>query len=227
MTNSSNLNVLAIERAYNDADNYESALPQEILEIEGMSGKKTRHFYNNLIKYLQPKLYLEIGVWKGSSFISAMYNNTAKTKAIAIDNWSQFQGPQDEFIANVDKYLATTKDETFNIQLRNGDCFNPETITNIENVDCYLYDGGHTYEDHSNALIKIIHVLSDEFVFIVDDWNWDDVRNGTFDGIKQCGLETVYYNHRRHTFDNSHTPVDLAKNVYWNGVGVFILRKSK
>lgn len=54
----------AIKNAYNNF----SSLPESVLEMEGMSGKKTRHLYNNICN-IDNKVYLEIGPWKGSSFI--------------------------------------------------------------------------------------------------------------------------------------------------------------
>ena len=63
-----------------------------------MSGKKTRHFYNNICS-MKNSRYLEIGTWKGSTLCSAMCNN--KMKCVAIDNWSQFNGPKNEFLKNL------------------------------------------------------------------------------------------------------------------------------
>ena len=48
------------------ADNYTSKINDEILNIGGMTGKKTRHFYNNICS-MDDARYLEIGTWKGSS----------------------------------------------------------------------------------------------------------------------------------------------------------------
>ena len=55
-------------------NNYESKINQDILNIEGMTGKKTRHFYNNICNMGDTR-YLEVGCWKGSSICSAMINN--------------------------------------------------------------------------------------------------------------------------------------------------------
>ena len=63
-----------IETALQNAENYISNIDKEILEMKGMSGIKTRHFYNNICS-MQDSRYLEIGTWKGSSFCSAMSNN--------------------------------------------------------------------------------------------------------------------------------------------------------
>jgi hypothetical protein len=67
-----------------------SKLTQEILALEGFSGTKTRHLYNSICSAPWAK-YLEVGVWKGSTFVSALYNNT-HCNATAIDNWSAFSG---------------------------------------------------------------------------------------------------------------------------------------
>ena len=84
-----------VERAFENAEKGESKITQEIIDMEGMSGIKTRHFYNNLLNRDDAR-YLEIGTWKGSSICSAMCGN--KAKAVCIDNWSQFGGPKTEFI---------------------------------------------------------------------------------------------------------------------------------
>ena len=84
-----------IETAFLNAENKISKITNEIINMEGMSGTKTRHFYNNLLN-TEDARYLEIGTWKGSSVCSAMYGNTAKI--ICIDNWSEFGGPKNEFL---------------------------------------------------------------------------------------------------------------------------------
>jgi hypothetical protein len=83
-----------IDTAFKNAENDISKLTDDILSMEGMTGKKTRHFYNNLLN-TEDARYLEIGCWKGSSVCSAMYGN--KAKIVCIDNWSEFEGPKTEF----------------------------------------------------------------------------------------------------------------------------------
>jgi hypothetical protein len=74
--------------------------------MDGMSGNKTRHLYNNICS-LNGANYLEIGTWKGSSFISTFYEN--HINSIVIDNWDEFNGPKDEFISNVNKFCPNRK----------------------------------------------------------------------------------------------------------------------
>ena len=73
-----------IESAIKNAENNYSKLPNDILDIDGFSGNKTRHLYNNICNI--PDInYLEIGTYMGSTFISAMYQNSIR--GIAVDNW--------------------------------------------------------------------------------------------------------------------------------------------
>ena len=56
-----------------------------VLDLYGLSGLRTRHFLNSLMSNGKLVL-LELGVYKGASIASAMYNNP-EAKAYAVDNW--------------------------------------------------------------------------------------------------------------------------------------------
>jgi hypothetical protein len=90
-----------VEKCLKLTDQYNSKVDPKILTMQGMSGKKTRHFYNNICS-MEDARYLEIGTWKGSSICSAMCNN--KMTCLAIDNWSEFGGPKNEFLENFNKF---------------------------------------------------------------------------------------------------------------------------
>jgi hypothetical protein len=90
-----------IETAFEKAKRNESKITTGILNMQGMSGIKTRHFYNNLLNRDDAR-YLEIGTWKGSSVCSAMCEN--KATVVCIDNWSEFDGPKNEFLINFNTY---------------------------------------------------------------------------------------------------------------------------
>ncbi len=75
-----------VERCIQAGHAYSSRLPEDILLMHGMSGQKTRHFYNNLLNAPGAR-YLEIGVYKGSSTAAALFGNP-HVDALAIDDWS-------------------------------------------------------------------------------------------------------------------------------------------
>ena len=92
-----------IDDSFRYANIKESKINQDILDIEGMSGIKSRHFFNNICSYDDTR-YLEIGSFHGSTFCAALYENNIK--AVSIDNWSQFgdQNPKEHFMENLEKY---------------------------------------------------------------------------------------------------------------------------
>ena len=90
-----------LELFFENAENGISKIDENLKLMEGMSGIKTRHFYNNLLT-IEGSRYLEIGTWKGSSVCSAMCGNSGSV--FCIDNWSEFGGPKSEFLENFEKY---------------------------------------------------------------------------------------------------------------------------
>jgi hypothetical protein len=206
-----------VKVAFENAENNTSKLSDEILALEGFSGKKTRHFYNNLLSKDNIS-YLEIGTWKGATVCSAMYNNNATV--VCIDNWSELGGPKHDFLVNFDKFKGAN-----NATFIEGDCY---TIThNISGVNVYLYDGNHTFESQYNALTKYINSLADTFIFIVDDWNWDFVRESTKKSIVDLNL-TVLYDHSIiiPSEPGTHLNSTQDKEGWWNGIYFGVLKKT-
>lgn len=205
-----------IETSLDNANEYKSKITEDILNMDGMSGWKTRHFYNNLLNTKDAR-YLEIGTWKGSSVCSAMCGNNANV--VCIDNWSEFKSPKDEFINNFNKFKGNN-----NATFIEGDCFKID-ISTLPKFNIYMYDGNHSVESQYNALKYYYDCLDDIFIFVVDDWNCKEVRDGTNQAIIDLKLNILYEKEIRLTFDNSHTPRDIASKSWWNGMYVAIFQK--
>ncbi len=89
------------------AENRNSKLNRAVLQISGMSSPKVRHLLNNLCS-LPSTVYLEIGCWQGSTWIASLFGNEASiSAATAIDNWSGFGGPQQQFLQNCRTFLPS------------------------------------------------------------------------------------------------------------------------
>lgn len=196
------------------SDLHQSKLINEILGMEGMTSAKTRHFYNNLLdlQVADRKLkYLEIGTWKGSSLISALYGNK-NVQAVCIDNWSEFQGPRIEFFSNCQRFL----DSSYELRIIEQDCFN----VNIEDkFDIYMYDGHHSHEAQLKAITHFEKNLNDSCILVVDDWNDLKTRSGTEDGIKQTNFEVKFK-------DEVFSRFNADLEGYWNGMGIFVLERK-
>jgi len=207
-----------IENALINAYNLKSKLNSDIMLIDGMTGQMTRHFYNNLLDI--PDInYLEIGTWKGSSSCSCLFEN--KINATLIDNWTEFNGPRDEFIDNINKFKGKN-----NVTIHENDCFSLDLSLFPNKFDIYLYDGNHNADAHYKAIGYFLPCLNDEFIYLVDDWNWEQIRVPTEQSIKDLNLEVLYKHEIRLTDNNEHTPIDEARLTWWNGLAIFILKKQ-
>jgi len=204
----------SIEKAFNNISN----ISNDILTMEGMTGNKTRHLYNNICN-LNGSTYVEVGTWKGSSFISAMYKNE-NTYGISIDNWSEFGGPKGELINNVNTYLVN-----MNVKLIDKDSWLINETDINKPIDIYLYDGAHTYEDQKKAITYYHKFFSKYVIIMVDDWtcDWVDVKKGTLDGISEMNLK-VHYSHEIGlvTTSSHHSGGD----TFWNGCGIFVCERT-
>ena len=198
----------------------------EILNYDGYSGNCTRHFYNNICSYdgFDKVRYLEIGCWNGSSSISAVYKNACD--ALFIDNWSQFNGNSDVFKNGLKKYTSNNVFTT--CYLIESDCWQVDlNYTYFDSFNIYLYDGGHEVKDHYNALKYYYDVLEDVFIYLVDDWNWYGVRDGTMMAINDLKLNIIFRHEEFITGEDlKNMPNHNGKKGWWNGIGIFILSKT-
>lgn len=209
----------AVQACFAQAAQEVGKLSPYVLDIEGMSGRKFRYFLNNLLGTISNPRYLEVGSWAGSTFCSAIYGNTLR--ATAIDNWSQFGGPVNHFFVNVGHCCsADTRVSVLFEDFRNVD------FGAIGKFNVYLFDGPHAYQDQYDGVVMAWDALADEFVLMVDDWNWEDVRRGTFDAIRDLGLELEFKIEVRTTQDNSHPKLSGKASDWHNGYFIAVVRKN-
>jgi hypothetical protein len=210
--------VAAVHVAFAAAREEIGALPAEALDIEGMSGRKYRHFANNLIRLIHDPAYLEIGSWAGSTLCASIAGN--RLRALAVDNWSAFGGPVATFFANLARFSSVdTRVSVLFEDFRSVDYrqFGPFNV--------FLFDGPHTYQDHRDALAQAFDALTDEFVFIVDDWNWLPVRSGTWQSIQDRNLDVLLAIEVRTSDDETHGFPGGKDSEWHNGCLISVLRK--
>jgi len=166
----------------------ESKITDEIKELGGLSGKKYRYLINNLVSSMKAPKYLEIGSWMGSTACSAIYGN--QLKITCIDNWSEFltkvENPKEVFEKNINNYLT----EKIDFNLLNRD-FREIDYDSIGQYNLFLFDGPHNFQDHVDGVMMPQSALDNEYILIVDDWNWKQVREGTFKAIEDSKLDVI------------------------------------
>lgn len=206
-----------IETSIRAADRYSSKCTKGLLQMEGMSGKKTRHFYNNLCAMPDAR-YLEIGTWRGSTFCSAICGNSLR--GVAIDNWSYSASDRVAFDTNTRAYIGSN-----DIKVIQNDCWNVSAEDIGMKCNLYLYDGDHEEDSHARALTHFVASMDNTFIYIVDDWNDLRVRVGTFRGISEAGITIGYKREVYTSDDNSHAKVYGPESDWHNGICIFVLTK--
>jgi hypothetical protein len=212
-----------VENAFHLAENGVSKLNDEVLDLEGMSGTYTRHFYNNLCN-LDSCHFLEIGCWKGASLSASLFGNAIE--AVAIDDWSEFnwpghEDPREVFYSNVANFKSKSK-----LTVLEEDCFQVD-IQQLGKIDIYLYDGNHTEQSHFRAIEYFYPCLAEQAVIVIDDWNYPQVRNGTMKAIETLGINVAYQKEViLPEADVADMPRHQGRFGWWNGICILIINKQ-
>jgi len=184
-------------------------LNNKALSIEGMSSRYVRNLLNKSVSYPDTR-YLEIGVWKGSTLYSALYKNNP-SYAVAIDNFSSFGGPKQEFENNMSDIEAK-------YEFIDQDCFSVDISKFNKQFNVYFYDGKHSELDQEMALTYYYEALDNSFLYICDDYNIPHVKTGTQKGIEKCNLKIL---------DEQTLPSKFNGDTssWWNGIWIAHLKK--
>jgi hypothetical protein len=210
-----------VGKAFDKTLELSHGLPEWIVEMEGMCGRKYRYFINNLIRQISDPSYLEIGSWAGATACSAIYSNSLV--ATCVDNWSGFGGPKEKFFAN----LETAKGDGCEFRFIESDFRKIDWSELRLNANVYLFDGPHEERDQYDGISLVIPSLGENFILIVDDYNWIQVQNGTERAIKDCGLSVKFCIKILTTTNNSHPVVFQGTNSDWhNGCFIGVISKG-
>jgi hypothetical protein len=203
-----------VEWSIREAEALRSHLEPDVLALEGMSSPRVRHVLNNLVSPPGSR-YLEVGVWKGSTFIAAIQHNRVE-RAVAVDNWSQFQGPREDFHRNVAALLGANPA----VRVLEADIFALEPAKLGGPFNVYLYDGAHDQLSQERAFTHVDPALERAFVAVVDDWNEKPVRHGTLKAFADLGYE-ILFQRALPARGNGDT------EQWWNGLFVAVVRKTR
>jgi hypothetical protein len=183
----------------------------EALDKHAQTGAGTRRLLNNLLS-TDEETYLEVGMYHGGSFASALYGNRVKC-AYGID--MLHKGYEETMRADI---ISNTwrfhKPENGRVVIHFEDAFKFELCRILDPITVYLYDADHSVEGHRKGIAYFWPVLAKRFVLIVDDWSWGDVMAGTEAGLKEVGASTILA---------KETLMDMGK--YYTGVALWLIEK--
>ncbi len=177
-----------------------------------LTGNRIKTFLNELNK--QVDRYLECGVYCGVTFCSAIYGND-HLKAIAIDSWAErfnlkHGHPRDLFLENVETFRGKTV-----INLIQSDHWAVKELPFKPQV--YFYDGAHDALSQEKALTHYGKMCEDTFIFVVDDYNRKEVKDGTARGLQH--FEVLYSLELGNSMNDS--------EGWWCGIAVFVLKQKR
>lgn len=200
-----------IESAFQSVESGTTKLPQGVFDIQAMNGRKTRMFYNALCDISGEEIrILETGARFGASTASLAYDNSGVILT-EVGSWSDFGATFNIFIQNIQPYVDMTKMTTVFGELPNVN------LSEVPPVTVFVIDSVTTSRD----IPSVASLINTPYaVFVIDDWNWEGVRNDTREGLASAGLSVVYEKNIFTDFDTE------GAATYWNGMGVFVVSKS-
>lgn len=178
----------------------------DVLKIEGMSDDSVRHLLNNIASAPGTK-YLEVESWLGPTFVSALVGNEQTVDStLAIDSWTfeadydkRVFGSSHDILAGFERhasYFVADATPWRHIRCDFRSLNDMELVgtgsPEKELFNVYLFDGPHEAQDHEDALTLVLHHLDRTFVYVVDDWNYGPVQEGTYNAISKLGLEVLW-----------------------------------
>ncbi len=208
-----------VRKAFEDAMAMRAKLPPQAFSVQGFSGKKFRCFMNNLMREVPDPRYLEIGLFHGASFCSALAGN--RVSAVGIDNWTEYGGQRAKFDDNFTRFRTPESD----VKILEKD-FRAVDYTAVGKFNVIFYDGSHAEKDQYDGVYLPQPALDNQHILVVDDWNWVRVRNGTLNAVRDAGLSLDYTVEVRTSFHDEHLPVINGGNSEWhNGCFVGVLTR--
>jgi hypothetical protein len=178
------MNKVFVTAALELSDNEHSKLSEREKELFGLSSIRLRAFINNVCSKENIK-YLEIGVYRGATLLSALYGNKT-TKAVGIDNFSYddrepnkyapkghiWDNMKSQLEANIERY----KDPNAGVDTNN--------VTIIQNsFQDVVWEKGTTFdvcffdvtpvneEVYQQFFDKILPVMSQESILIFSNYS--------------------------------------------------------
>lgn len=158
-------------------------LPNWIVGMRGMSGKRYREMINAIVRLTPKPIYMEVGSWSGSTAVSALAGNICKVTCV--DNWSQFGGPKKEFQVNIDR----AKGQNSQVKVIEEDFRQVDFQTLEPKANIYFFDGPHSESDQYDGIVLALPALQERFLLVVDDFNWSRVRRGSYRAVTDAGLQ--------------------------------------
>ncbi len=199
---------------------------EQIPGITGYSGMKIIALLRHFTRLLGDGscAYVEVGVFQGLTLLSVAH--AAPTVPVfGIDNFSQFD-PENENRGLVESRRASLGLENVTLIDRDYELALASLRDHIgsRDVAVYFIDGPHDYRSQMMCLELMLPYLAENAVIIVDDSNYEHVRQANADFLRTRPefallFEAYTGTHPSNMEDRQHSD---ATSGWWNGINVLV-----
>jgi hypothetical protein len=91
-----------------------------------------------------------------------------------------------------------------------------------ETYNTIFLDCAMSYQEQYDIIKEIIPFIEDCCIFIVDDYNWENLRNATNKIFVDFNISNLY---EKVIFTKEPHYNQVGKDNWWNGLGIFIIKK--
>ena len=193
--------------------------------VPGLTSPRVRHFLNNICSQ-EGAVYLEVGVFAGSTFCAAIENNDM-VAAYANDNWTQpnlkperedlefdVTGDMETFISNVERVSSNLD---FDISVLDGDAQSLDASNFQHKVNVIFYDGDNNPSVMFQFFNNMDQYTDNVFTLIIDDANMESNVQVTKEFVESKDWKILY---ERELLNNMEDDT-----MWWNGLYVLVLSK--
>lgn len=158
----------------------------EVLDdVQGMTTPSTMHLLNFACQCMEgDEVYLEVGTWRGATFIGALLGNNVRGYAVDNDTLdkehNKDERPSHEvWVENVTRYGGGGR--SFYIQGSVPDVWRYTGLTGGHPVGVYLFDGDKaTVEAAYAGLAGVPPFLAKRALILIDDANTTQIRQASY-----------------------------------------------
>lgn len=198
------------EEAVADALSGRHVAPPEVFAIGGFCGAQSRALVNRLCRDVA-NTYLEVGVLHGAMLCSALAGN--EVWASGVDDFSQFDGDAETVLANCARFAGER-----GVDFRNADMLSVDPLSFGLPVELFFYDADHSAEATAAAIRHYLPALSQPFLLLVDDYEWEAVRLGVTAALWTNQLTVL----REWTLRPRH---ENDGDTFWNGMYLAVVEQ--
>jgi len=207
---------------------YDPKDPSSYYNVPGLSSARVRHFLNNLCSQ-EGAVYLEVGVYAGSTFCAAIQNNDM-VAAYANDDWSQpnlqpareglevplYDVDVNTFVQNLQENITTDSLE-FDVQVLKGDSSQLGKKDFKHDVNIIFYDGDNSEKKMLEFFRNMLEYTAKVFTLVIDDANIEENVKITKTWVEEHGIKIMYERELLNDQEDA--------NMWWNGLYVLVLAK--